>query len=103
MKIEIVVDPSKPLPLSSRVAPAPAAASGAGAAQAPRFVTPLVLISLAGAHTLSRGGATRGRRVRGRGGARKPERTPKTAADLDAEMEVCVECLCSYSLVLQVS
>lgn len=102
MKIEIVVDPSKPLPLSSRVAAAPAAASGAGAAQAPRFVTPL-LISLAGAHTLSRGGATRGRRVRGRGGARKPERTPKTAADLDAEMEVCVECLCSYSPVLQVS
>ena len=33
--------------------------------------------------------ATRGRRVgRGRGGARKNERVPKTAADLDAEMEV---------------
>ena len=35
------------------------------------------------------GGASRGRRVRARGGTRKAERTPKTAADLDAEMEVC--------------
>jgi THO complex subunit 4 len=32
--------------------------------------------------------AGRGRRPRGRGGARKAERPPKTAADLDAEMEV---------------
>jgi hypothetical protein len=31
-------------------------------------------------------GGVRARRLRGRGGARK---TPKSAADLDAEMEVC--------------
>jgi THO complex subunit 4 len=62
MKIEIVVDPSKPPPLSARVGPAPAAASKPAA-------------------------STRGRRP-GRGkGPRKAERTPKTAADLDAEME----------------
>jgi len=65
MKIEIVVDPSKPLPLTSRVAPAPAATNGAQT-PAPR--------------------AARGRRTRARGGARK-DRAPKTAADLDAEME----------------
>ncbi|KAF8954744.1 hypothetical protein BDZ97DRAFT_1862926 [Flammula alnicola] len=70
MKIEIVVDPSKPLPLASRVAPAPAPATNGTKAQAPRT------------------GAPRGRRPgRGRGGARKSERPPKTAADLDAEME----------------
>ncbi|PPQ81711.1 hypothetical protein CVT25_013441 [Psilocybe cyanescens] len=67
MKIEIVVDPSRPLPLTSRVAPAPAVN---GRTQPPRAA------------------ATRGRRqVRGRGGARKSERPAKTAADLDAEME----------------
>jgi len=69
MKIEIVVDPSKPLPLASRVAPAPVATNGAQT-PAPRA-----------------GGASRGRRARGRGNARKTERPPKTAADLDAEME----------------
>ncbi|KAF8802259.1 hypothetical protein BYT27DRAFT_7197354 [Phlegmacium glaucopus] len=69
MKIEIVVDPSKPLPLASRVTPAPVATNGA---QTPAART---------------GQASRGRRVRGRGGARKAERPPKTAADLDAEME----------------
>ncbi|KDR80000.1 hypothetical protein GALMADRAFT_242191 [Galerina marginata CBS 339.88] len=68
MKIEIVVDPSRPLPLASRVAPAPAAANGTKT-------------------QVARPGATRGRRVRGRGGARKSERPPKSAADLDAEME----------------
>ena len=31
----------------------------------------------------------RARRIRGKGGARKADRTPKSAADLDAEMEVC--------------
>ncbi|KAJ7598814.1 hypothetical protein C8J56DRAFT_915103 [Mycena floridula] len=67
MKIEIVVDPSRipAVPLASRVAPA------------------------AGAST--RGTAGRGRRGAGagRGGARPPrkEKVPKTAADLDAEME----------------
>jgi len=73
MKIEIVVDPSRPAPpatLASRVAPAPAAAAAATAAP--------------------RGGTTRARGAggrRGRGGRAKGERTPKTAADLDAEME----------------
>ncbi|PPR06813.1 hypothetical protein CVT26_003839 [Gymnopilus dilepis] len=64
MKIEMVLDPSKPLPLASRVAPAPAAAKTAATRT-----------------------SIRGRRVRGRGGARKSDRPPKTAADLDAEME----------------
>ncbi|KAJ7742688.1 hypothetical protein DFH07DRAFT_38752 [Mycena maculata] len=73
MKIEIVVDPSRPAPpatLASRVAPAPAANGAASAA--PRT----------GAVTRGRGGGRRGR-----GGRAKAERTPKTAADLDAEME----------------
>lgn len=35
------------------------------------------------------GGGGRARRIRGRGGARKADRAPKSAADLDAEMEVC--------------
>ncbi|KAJ7104503.1 hypothetical protein B0H15DRAFT_810343 [Mycena belliarum] len=73
MKIEIVVDPSRPAPpatLASRVAPAPAAAA---AAAAPRGAT------------AARGRGTGGRR--GRGGRPKSDRTPKTAADLDAEME----------------
>ncbi|CDO70990.1 hypothetical protein BN946_scf184830.g22 [Trametes cinnabarina] len=67
MKIEIVVDPSKPAPATSlvaRVAPAPAVVADA----APR---------------------TGGRPRRGRGGGRRPrnERPKKTAEDLDAEME----------------
>ncbi|RPD61484.1 hypothetical protein L226DRAFT_575611 [Lentinus tigrinus ALCF2SS1-7] len=70
MKIEIVVDPTKPAPaasLASRVAPAPAAAAPPAEA-APR---------------------TGGRPRRGRGGGRRKgnERPQKTAADLDAEME----------------
>ncbi|KAI0074100.1 hypothetical protein K474DRAFT_1602124 [Panus rudis PR-1116 ss-1] len=68
MKIEIVVDPTKPAPaasLVSRVAPAAPATND-------------VLIRFA------RGG--RPRRGRG-GGRRKNDRPPKTAADLDAEME----------------
>jgi len=70
MKIEIVVDPSKPLPLASRVAPAPASVATNGAKTSASRV----------------GGASRGRRVRAKG-PRKAERPPKTAADLDAEME----------------
>jgi THO complex subunit 4 len=65
MKIEIVVDPTAPVPLAQRVAPAPAATATA----APR---------------------TGGRPRRGRGGARGPrknDRPAKSAADLDAEME----------------
>ena len=37
----------------------------------------------------SRVGGARARRTRGRGGSRKADRTMKSAADLDAEMEVC--------------
>ncbi|KAF8190429.1 hypothetical protein K438DRAFT_925146 [Mycena galopus ATCC 62051] len=75
MKIEIVVDPSRPAPpatLASRVAPAPAA-NGA-ASSTPRASAP-------------RGRGAGGRRGRGGGRAPKAERTTKTAADLDAEME----------------
>ncbi|EED80754.1 predicted protein [Postia placenta Mad-698-R] len=65
MKIEIVVDPTRPAPpasLAARVAPAPAVATE---------VT-----------------RTGGRPRRGRGGPRrKNERPAKTVADLDAEME----------------
>ncbi|KAJ7691772.1 hypothetical protein B0H17DRAFT_1062622 [Mycena rosella] len=72
MKIEIVVDPSRPATLASRVAPAPAAAA---VAAVPRNANP------------PRGRGVAGRRG-GRGGGRpKADRTPKTAADLDAEME----------------
>lgn len=86
MKIEIVVDPSKPSQtLAARVAPAAAAANAIGAV---RFVARFRWRAFA--HFSFRGtGAARGGR-RGRGGRpRKAERTPKTAADLDAEMEVC--------------
>ncbi|KAK0192669.1 hypothetical protein F5146DRAFT_514345 [Armillaria mellea] len=64
MKIEIVVDPSRPQQtLASRVAPSPAVAAAART-----------------------GGAPRGRRGRG-GKPRKEPRPAKSAADLDAEME----------------
>ncbi|TFK93344.1 hypothetical protein K466DRAFT_581050 [Polyporus arcularius HHB13444] len=74
MKIEIVVDPTKPAPaasLASRVAPAPAAVVEA----APR--------------TGGRPGRGRGRGAAAAGGGRRKanERPQKTAADLDAEME----------------
>ncbi|KIY47361.1 hypothetical protein FISHEDRAFT_66083 [Fistulina hepatica ATCC 64428] len=67
MKIEIVVDPSRPAPASlvSRVTPASSAANG-GAVR----------------------GSLRGRRVGRRSGARgKSDRPVKSASDLDAEME----------------
>ncbi|KIK98588.1 hypothetical protein PAXRUDRAFT_133911 [Paxillus rubicundulus Ve08.2h10] len=75
MKIEIVVDPARPAPfqsLASRVAPPPAAAAAsASAVPNARVARP----------------ASRGIR-RGRGRGRKgTERPPKSAADLDAEME----------------
>ncbi|KAK0220123.1 hypothetical protein IW262DRAFT_1004258 [Armillaria fumosa] len=64
MKIEIVVDPSRPQQtLASRVAPSPVVAAATRT-----------------------GGAPRGRRGRG-GKSRKEPRPAKTAADLDAEME----------------
>jgi THO complex subunit 4 len=61
MRIELVVDPSKPLPLASRVAaPAKAAATA----------------------NVHRAAAPRRKRA-----PRKNERPAKSAADLDAEME----------------
>jgi THO complex subunit 4 len=73
MKIEIVVDPARPAPpqsLASRVAP-PSAAAAASVVPNARVARP----------------ASRGIR-RGRGRGRKgTERSPKSAADLDAEME----------------
>ena len=87
MKIEIVVDLSKPPPLASRVAPAPVATNGAQT-PAPRSVDSIEVVALRVLILWMsyRVGGTRGRRARVRGGARK---APKTAADLDAEMEVC--------------
>jgi len=76
MRIELVVDPSKPLPLASRVAPAVKAAAAAK----------LVILRVPKPWSLTwyiRAGARRRR------GPRKNERPNKTAADLDAEMEVC--------------
>jgi len=72
MKIEVVVDPSRlaPIPtLASRVAPADNTSPVTNGTQVAR----------------SRGGAPRGRGKRT--GSRKTERPPKTAEDLDAEME----------------
>ncbi|KAK1231345.1 RNA-binding RNA annealing protein [Marasmius sp. AFHP31] len=71
MKIEIVVDPTRPASLASRVAPAatPAATTQNNAARAP-----------------ARAGRGRGGKG-GRGGKRKSPRPQKSAADLDAEME----------------
>jgi len=69
MKIEVVIDPIKAVPLASRVAPAPAAAS---------------------APAQRNGNAAKGKKRGARGGgggAKRASRAPKTAADLDAEME----------------
>jgi len=69
MKIEIVVDPSRPAPLAQRVAPAAAAA----------------VMTVNSTKTPRTGG---GPRRRGRGGkARRAPRPTVSAADLDAEME----------------
>lgn len=93
MKIEIVVDPARPAPtqsLVSRVAPPPAtAATTTPTAKVARLASVPIrrLLSL----THSSRPASRGIR-RGRGRARKSnERPQKSVADLDAEMEVCVE------------
>ncbi|KAF9450617.1 hypothetical protein P691DRAFT_642615, partial [Macrolepiota fuliginosa MF-IS2] len=76
MKIEIVVDPSRPLPLASRVAPAP----GTNVQQSAAPSKPAA--------------GRRGQRRRGGGpgagagaGGKRNDRQPKSAADLDAEME----------------
>jgi len=71
MKIEIVVAP-QPQSLASRVAPPPAAAT--------------VVEVAAPARNGGGGARARGRRGGARGG-RKGDRAPKSAADLDAEME----------------
>jgi len=76
MKIEILVDPSRPAPaasLASRVAPPTTAAPATG------------VVAAQGART-GRVGTRRGGRG-GRGGPRKEKVAPKSAADLDAEME----------------
>ncbi|KAI0701052.1 hypothetical protein BC835DRAFT_1324750 [Cytidiella melzeri] len=68
MKIEIIVDPSRPASLVSRVAPLPPAA-----------------VAIEGAART--GGRPRRGRGGGAGGRKRSERPAKTAADLDAEME----------------
>ncbi|TFY50796.1 hypothetical protein EVJ58_g10888 [Rhodofomes roseus] len=76
MKIEIVLDPSRPAPpasLAARVAPAPAAAAPADGARG------------GGRPRRGRGGGSGG--GGGGGGRRKNERPNKSVADLDAEME----------------
>jgi hypothetical protein len=86
MKIEIVVDPVN-LPsqsLASRVAPAPATDTN-GTIDAPRYGEDPLSRSRDLTVSFSRGGPRRGR---GRGPRRRNERPNKTAADLDAEMEV---------------
>lgn len=87
MKIEIVVDPSRPAPpasLAARVAPA-AAAAGVPTEGA-RFVKSTDIVYSLRLIRFLRGG---GRPRRGRGGGRrKNERPNKSVADLDAEMEV---------------
>jgi len=80
MKIEIVLDPARPPPLSARVAPA-----------ARPTARPAAVVSMDTDLPTPRDGATRGRRgrgARGRGGAKRREARPKKSeADLDAEME----------------
>ncbi|KAJ2919856.1 hypothetical protein MD484_g548, partial [Candolleomyces efflorescens] len=67
MKIDLIVDPIRAVPLASRVAPAPAVATKAAAP--------------------TRSGPGNARRRRGAAPRRAPKAAPKTAADLDAEME----------------
>lgn len=76
MRIELVVDPSKPPPLVSRVAPAAKAAAVAAAKFV--FLSNLMTLPLTWCFRV---GARRRR-------PRKNERPNKTVADLDAEMEV---------------
>ncbi|EJU02358.1 hypothetical protein DACRYDRAFT_22031 [Dacryopinax primogenitus] len=75
MKIELILEPVKPAPptLASRVAPTPKVAPAA-----PRAATN-------GTASATRGAAARGRGRGGRGG--RTRRAPKSAADLDQEME----------------
>ena len=87
MKIEIVVDPVN-LPsqsLASRVAPAPVTTTN-GTTDVPRYDKDPISWSEDLIESSSRGGGPR--RGRGRGARRRNERPNKTAADLDAEMEV---------------
>lgn len=91
MKIEIVVDPSKPPPpasLASRVAPPPKA-QATTAATTPATTRSVTLRMHDPCSHIQMPRATRVGRGRGRGKPRN-QRLPKTAADLDAEMEVRV-------------
>lgn len=85
MKIEIVVDPviHPAQSLASRVAPAPTPSTNE--ITAPRYGKDPLSPGRRPDLSFSRGGPRRGR---GRGGRRRSERPNKTAADLDAEMEV---------------
>lgn len=97
MKIEVVVDPSRLAPtptLASRVAPAENTSpvtNGNGTQAARSVPVPFwflyrITYRYDGPPSRNRGGAARGRGKRV--GSRKTERPPKTAEDLDAEMEV---------------
>lgn len=84
MKIEIVVDPSRPPPLSARVTPAPAM-NGAQTKYDWFIAYPQSrLIALCDRIAVAAGRTNNPRRRR----ARKGDRPPKSVADLDAEMEV---------------
>ena len=90
MKIEIVVDPSRPLPLASRVAPA-AAKDTPVARLVPAHsivslaIGPLLIMAMCFCSRRTGGGPRRRRRG---GKVQRAERPAKSVADLDAEMEV---------------
>lgn len=85
MKIDLIVDPIRAVPLASRVAPAPAVVKAAAPL---RFVFPVSPLSIQCSLELRRSGPGAARRRRGGAPRRAPKAAPKTAADLDAEMEV---------------
>lgn len=84
MKIEIIVDPIRAVPLAARVAAAPGAAKNAAPQQ--RFVPTAPPPGSFTQVPLRTTGPVR--RRRGERAPRAPKAAPKTAADLDAEMEV---------------
>ena len=86
MKIEIVVDPIRAVPLAARVAAAPGGAAKTVAPQQRLVLTSSFPGSLAQTSCRTTGPV---RRRRGERAPRAPKAAPKTAADLDAEMEVC--------------
>lgn len=90
MKIDLIVDPIRAVPLASRVAPAPAVKAAAPA----RFVFPVSPLPIQCLLELRRAGPGPVRRRRGGAPRRAPKAAPKTAADLDAEMEVGYSASC---------